>query len=932
MQYPDRFDSNLNWQKILFKPDVKTQAAELNEIQSLINYQGTQAFSYLLDIYQIVKGLKISFNSFTSTGYIMKVDAGQVFIRLENKGYFIDIKESTFEVPFNQRIYLGMLPIFSYIQDELPDPTTGNLFGKDLGSDRLVVSSELILSQDSYPIAVIEGRGIGQFPYIFYFTEDGYSLQYSENYVSSLITDYIALRVYEEAGNFIAEGLDLNISSTNSITISSGFAYINGRKIDLCYPFPYEFETIQSEVYSFYLTSFGGVIVENKPPTDKPNSILLGLVQFQNGKYHTIPSKARPLVNSDVKLLQERNKLNQQTLLNFSLERQLINNHNTENISGTLVDTFVNLSNSDINSFLFSAAILPKYGILKPNTFANNISFTNLTEVTNKNTETFIKNSVPTYITPRLSEKIIINQDRATSFFAITDTIAKPTIRVSPPNGQINVTSKEFQSISNVDIPNSYNLEIQPVINNLNTSTLQASTLTLEGFGFRANEDNLKILFDSIPISIFNIIKGTQGTNNLTFKAFEDGSFIITFSIPIGLPFKDYTISVSNSTSTATFLYCAKPSNIKLDYKPILGQSFTIEKNIIVDKINLAIKRVPTFNSNSIDLALITLVKTNNGLPTTEIVGQGVLKLSSVITSNNGSDFSSVSLDEPVILNKGQYAFIISILAPGQPLELFCAEIGKRSLSSTSISNIQPLLGGEMLINVQNQWIKNMSKDLTFQLIQVVPMTNVSEISYKIENPLDQIHYINRNIKACIPTNTKVEYFIKNNNNSWILFNESQAVQGNKNEVEFKIVLHSKEELFPIILPSQSCLTLHKNSLESTWISKTITYFKEYKNVEIEFDYYKPTGTDIVVLFSSNGGETWEPIELDFNKIKLVNGNIPLYQGTYIVKDLEPTTISTDINGASSKILRTRFTIRINFISKSSEMIPYIRKLKSIVY
>ena len=935
MNYEDRFNPEDNWQKILFRPDEKTQSAEYNEIQSLINYQHTQAFTYLFNVYRIIKGLKITFKKFTSTGYVMTVESGQVFLRQNDKGYFINIEERDFEVPFNERIYLGFIPLFETLTDvkELRDPLTGGEVCGDLGAHRLIVSSELTLNQDSLPIAVIEGRGIGQYPYIFYFNKKGYSLQYDSEYVPKLIADYLALRAYEESGDFIAEGLDLTIASSNSVTITTGFAYIKGKKVDLCYPFSYVLPVEDIDVYSFYLTSFGGILVEKSLPLDKPNAIYLGLAQAESERYYTIPSKAIPLSNSDIKLLQARNILNQQTLFDYQLEKQVLDSSLINNITGTLIDSFTTLNGSDVNSFLFSASIIPKYGILRPNFISNKISFLNLQEVTNNKVQVTSKGGLPFYSTPITSENIIINQDRATSFITIDDTTSKPVIRVNPPNGQLNTYTKEFQSISEIEPYNSFNFKVQPYDKVAFQSTLQTTLVTLEGFGFDSLEDNLKIVFGNIQISEFTTIKGSQGSNNLTIKAAEDGSFVVTFNIPVDLPFKQYTITVSNFNTSSSVLFRDSVSDVvKLNYQASIAQTFTIQSEVLISKVNLALRKIPVFNSAAIDLALISIVKANGELPSNEVLGQGILKLTDTVISSDGTAFTEIVLDLPVALNSGQYALVIAPLASGQPLELYYAHVGDRSLSSTSVSNSQPLLGGELLINLKDQWVKEVSKDLTFQLVQCVASTKQADIVYRISNPLGKIHQLNREVKEIIQAGSKVEYFYKNTSGSWVIFNQSQPIQGNLSEVDIKITLSGRSSLFPLLLLNQSCFTIYENSQESTWISKTLTYVKGYKNVEVEFDYYKPIGTDISVLFSSNSGETWQSVDLDEDLVQLVNASVPIYKGTYIIKDLDPTTVSTDINGNTSRILRTKFTLKIEFTSQNPEVVPYIMKLKSVVY
>ena len=932
MTYFDRYNST--WKKILFRPDKKSQSAEFNEIQSLINYQHTQAFEYLFSVYRIIKGLQLTVESFTSTGYVIKVNAGQVFIRKDNSGYFINIPETTVLCLYNERTYIGIIPEFITLSNFKDPLTGGELFG-DLGADRLTVEGKVVVNEDSFPLGVVQGNSINNYPAIFYYKDKSYSTQYTDNYIIKLLTDYVALRQYEESGDFISEGLELSVTTSNSITVAVGKAYIKGSLVELYYPYSTIISKETEAVYFVYLTYYGGIILEKANAKTILNSIFLGLVCRDSSTLYVINSKARSVTNSDLKLLQNKYQSNLNSLLDNLITKQSVDKYITSNLSGLLIDSFINLNNSDINATDYKASINSKYGLLSSNYISNNINFSNAEEVSNIGVEVLNRNGLPYYLTPTTSEQLVINQNRATSFISLTNK-AIPSIIVNPPKGQLNTTTKEYTSINELDLAGSYDLQIKQNNKVTFTSILETNTVTLEGKGFASNTDNLKVVFGNIQISEFTVIKGNQGSTINTIKTNEDGSFIVTFKVP-ALVNKQYTITVSNSIFNANTLFNGEKVTY-LDSNTELAQTFTVETPLIVSKLNLAIRTVPNFNSNNIDLLAITIVKTINSKPSNEIIGQGILTLADVITSSDGTAFSSVQFTNPVYLGLGQYAFTIAPLTSGQSLELYYAEVGQRSLSSISVSDIQPLLGGELMYKQKvvggtgSEWYTELSKDLTFQLVQLIPSVSNAEIVYKLSNPLGYIHFINRAIATNIYPATKVEYFYKNIKGQWLDLKQSQVIEGNVNEVEVKLSLSGTSNVFPIVMLNQSCFTIYENQQTGTWISKTIEYRKGYKNVEVEFDYYKPTGTEISVAFSSNAGETWQTIDLDENTVELVNGNIPLSKGTWIVENLDPTTVSTDINGNTSKILRTKLTLKIEFSSKSPELVPYIMKLRGVVY
>ena len=931
--YIDRFNST--WKKILFRPDFKSQSTELNELQSLINYQYTQAFDFLFSNYKVIKGLNISVDSFTSVGYKLKVSSGQIFVILQNKGYFINIPDNYCEFSYNSRTSIGININLTYLtnDDYLRDPITGGPLCGDKGADRLVISTNLVLDQDSFPIAIAQGRGIGEYPYIFYYSPSGYSLQYDSNYIPGILADYLALRLYEESGDFIGEGLRLSISSSTSFTVSAGYAYIKGYKVDLCFPFSYNLPSYTSIPYSVYLTNYGAIIVDSNPPKSIENTILIGIVQYINNSYFSVPTNNRTLTNSDIELLISQSQTNQDNFASFLLNNSLTNTNvtNSNILSGFLIDSFTNLNNSDVNALNYNASIVPTYGILRPGFKSTYINFNNTTSSNLLFSNIVNKQSSPYYLAPTISESVVINQNRATSFLPLTNTITTASISVNPPNGTPDTTTSSFNSITDILPLNSYLLTPTNSITTV-TSTLNTILVTVNGVGFGNATDNLAITFGNIAISQFTIITGNQGSTNQTIQADETGSISFSFNLPGNLLLQDYIIQVSNGTIQASCSFRSQQTNlVNLAYTGNIGQTFTIDSPIVVSKVNLALRQVPTFISANLNLLLVSIVTTSNGIPTNNILGQGILNLNSVTTSADGSSFSTITFDIPITLpNSGQYAIVISSLASAQPLQFYYADSSQQSLNSISISGDQPLIGGNLLLCVQGTWTNQPNQDLTFQLIQAVPSTANSECTFTISNPLGNINFINRSISELAPCNTQINYLYKNNLGNWIPLNSSQPIQGDVNSVDIKIVLSGNSVEFPIALLNQSYFNIYSNLTDSVWISKTSQYTSGYTNVEVQFDYYQPTGTTIIISFTSNNGQTWELLTRGTSVLS--NGNIPLYTATWAANNINPTTTTTDITGATATILRTSIALKVEFTTTDASTVPYVMNLKGVVY
>ncbi|MBD2201530.1 DUF4815 domain-containing protein [Calothrix sp. FACHB-1219] len=927
-KYPNRFDEKNPWRKILFRPDKKSQLAEIHEIHSVINHNYGTNFSHLFSFYEITKPISFTLVSNRTNDYVILMSSGQVYLETVFGSYFIDIESREFTLPNNSRSYIGVLPIFRLLKDEdfLRDPLTGsNSFG-DLGSNRLILDYTVLVNKDSYPLGLVEGRGPIYPPYIYYYVSKGYSNLYKDSYLTPIITDYLALRWYEEAGNYIVNGLHLSIVSNRTVLITSGKAYLEGKPILYPTSFSYELPKILNSnidnSYSFYLRHDGTILVitskEFTFPLDR--SIYLGSIIPDKTirEYIAIPTDSRAISNSELILIDEYNKLNNRSLIELALDLSTLNDLQIREIqiSGIFTDTFSSLKKSDINHPLYNASIYPSNNYLRGGITSNTITFSNVVNTLTEDINIVSKNNLPYYVAPITSERVLINQSKVTNWVTLSSQKNIPSLNIFPNKPTINSSTRTYNYIYG---------EIGADL------IITSATIRLEASGFPALEDNLIITFGNTKITNFTLLSNTLGgTIASSIKAKLDGSLQVEFKIPDNLPNTPYVITISNNKWTASNTFNSSDNYTYQLTNGLLAQSFTVELDVVIGEINLALRKAPSISIDDYIIATVSIVNTSLGFPTKEVLSQGDLYLSAITTSSNGSSLTNIQLDKPAFLSKGkQYAIVISSNVPSN-LEFFIATIGEKDISSNTSIGVQPLIGGELIVSKEGAWEKKPNSDLVFNLIQNIPSSLEGIYDFTIENPLDKINSISSILKYYCPPSTSLS-FLYNLKGSWLPLKDVQPLIDSTNFIDIRAVFKSTSYTYPIFYLDNSYFIISSNKSSSTWVSKTIDLINPYTNIELSFQYYLPQGTTITPYFSSNAGESWEQFSSDFNPI-LVDGNIPLYTTTLTVNNLSNTVNISDINGNTSSILRRRLTIRFDLSSQDSNITPYIKRLASSVY
>lgn len=212
-EYPDRYTRNKEWKKILPIQGRPIQAAELTEIQSILQDNIKQGFDTLFKNGSIIQGLRISVVSRNFDNIVLSISSGQIYI----EGTVVNVSNSTLTIPTNNIYNIVVIINENIITEEedntLRDPIKGGFVLGTPGAARLVWTSSLGFSA---PETIIDNSyAIGQIV-------NGVLIQKELNAFYE-IEKIMSQFIYERSGNFCVSGLEtisvgLDKRSSSNIT------------------------------------------------------------------------------------------------------------------------------------------------------------------------------------------------------------------------------------------------------------------------------------------------------------------------------------------------------------------------------------------------------------------------------------------------------------------------------------------------------------------------------------------------------------------------------------------------------------------------------------------------------------------------------------------------------------------------------------------
>lgn len=221
--YNDRFDPQSNYTKLLFNPDRPLQQAELNELQSVIEYYTKNLGDSIFKDGNIQSGL----NYVIDSNNVLTVKPGYVYMDGKIRYYNGD---SSVQLSGVGREVVGFKLEQTIITPDddttLLDQTSGvpSYFSK--GADRLKETLTLTLNDPaSAPL---------------YTFQDGEAFTRSLNPEAEQINKILAERTYDESGSYKVKGFEIFSdddeefveSDSVPVVIDAGKAYVQGFKVD----------------------------------------------------------------------------------------------------------------------------------------------------------------------------------------------------------------------------------------------------------------------------------------------------------------------------------------------------------------------------------------------------------------------------------------------------------------------------------------------------------------------------------------------------------------------------------------------------------------------------------------------------------------------------------------------------------------------------
>ena len=218
--YNDRFDPNSNRNKVLFRPDRALQQAELNEMQSIAEYNVRQLGDSIFEDGAMQTGMSFSIDADAKK---ITVADGSVYLA----GRVRKFKKQT--IPFNssgtEKIGVKLeQKIIDYNMDPtLLDQTQGVDSYLSAGADRLEETVVLTNNDDSAPT--------------IYEFNDGDLFVQPDRPEFTLINETLAQRTYEESGSYQVEGFKMWTEKSQQdgkvdLIVDRGTAYVLGYRIN----------------------------------------------------------------------------------------------------------------------------------------------------------------------------------------------------------------------------------------------------------------------------------------------------------------------------------------------------------------------------------------------------------------------------------------------------------------------------------------------------------------------------------------------------------------------------------------------------------------------------------------------------------------------------------------------------------------------------
>ena len=979
-----RHSEDSNWSKILFRKDRKLQTTEIIEIQDLIQNQIKKVTKNLYDFYNIIKGCQVLL---TNTNYELDAEGvrtnnntynylmtdGQAFIEIKDVSSYVDIPSISFTVDNNSLYYIGVNFKVEVLKDddETRGPFTGGYAFGELGADRLVIKATVKVYNNVYeeggfyPIAIIKPKSksfldnhpedIGGPPDIFYYRNNKVTSQYQDNYLPIFIENKLQEVLYEISGDFIAEGLEINvkkepINKELIVKVNTGVAYLKGRRLSYNYITykKYKQNNIENNsIIYIYIDENGFIKLEYLKEEEidiysvNPFGLHIGTILNKNPNLQIIqPSENYMPEVSDIIKYKKQHSKNKRDLLDLSLTiDQLLLTTRGQNLTGIITDSFSSTKNSNTSHPLYNASIVPSIQavslpFIEFEKTIDSLIIQNESEIEVYRENNQIKTSSVTSGVFKINE----NLSHTKSIKIGVATVNSANLEVSPnivyaKNTNLNVSYLPDNIIST--------LSKKGINTSISKNTVEIEkTFDIKATGFSANEDNIILKVDSNIINTATLLKGTQpGSRTGTYKANESGHVYLRLTTLINtsneilyIYLESSSTSASNQIKIVNLVETRAEQEVLTFTNPIPKLS-SVKSGIAatfttIEPTSLkGVEVIMTDFNNSLSLERsildVYLTKTNFGLPTDEVIAKGSLELVDGVPVLNS--FVEILFDRIAELAIGEYALIFNTTYENLSLAISVASEDQVELGIAGTYNSST---NKLYSYNQNTWQEEVG-DLTLKLIKRVPNSLTASTKIFVEN-VENFNALEINLPMEFTAGSQSNISIDNtflNKNSFFFNNPV-------NQATISVNTLGTSKTHPILELDNININLFSYRNSGTWVSINKEFARVYNQVEVSLDMYLPDNASFQIYFSSNQGQTWEELTtkninneyIYLEDFREVNRALPLFNYKFKQERLPVITF----NGET--IERTQLMIRVDLSVESLETLPFFKNVIALTY
>lgn len=459
--------------------------------------------------------------------------------------------------------------------------------------------------------------------------------------------------------------------------------------------------------------------------------------------------------------------------------------------------------------------------------------------------------------------------------------------------------------------------------------------ISVTGSRFFPRQDNIRVLFNDIPVNLVpssNTYKGTNGSLMADSEGVVKGTFTIPNNVRCGTvdvqiyaeEFKNLkgqspftangTLKTTTTTHTTTnhitytTVHTTRWTEVYVD--PV-AQTFSVLKDQMLTSVGLYFASKDSKHDLRVQIRSCV-----NGYPGQEILAEQVVDHSKITTSTDSSSQTKVTFDNPVYLRANeQYA--ITVLSNSPTASIFVQELGKKDLISKKIVLENPYVPGLMFESSNAiAWSAKQDFNLKFDLY----INDYEKKSTIYFNSIRGVEYdaIMLLADTSVPLDCSLEWsYSVDDSKTWlpIVVDNTIGLQKKIDNVTLRAEMTTKGNVSPAIALDSLLLAGTLNKTTSSYISRNIVTDAKYSNVKVVVDVYAPSGTGTVFYYATDrDGKTWKKLsQKGEGKTKVEGGHV---EYTYEATESSP---------------QNNFRIKVDLSTNNPALRPTVRRLKCIM-